>query len=543
MKTNKQTILVFCLFVLAFSTCAAAPLTGAGEAELSVITKKVFPSVVKVETLNHIRRVATGVVIDDKGHIVTTALISPRDEKIFVIDSSGERTEAEFLGMDSETHLAVVRAKKSRLQPVVFGKAENLSVGSWIGVISYSPENMPAAYQGVVSSFGEKGIRLNVHVGPGMSGSPVVDEKGRMIGLIRGAYTDEQPIVFQFNERIISGSGVVFNRAEVPASNMALAVSIDVVDNICAQIMETGKVERGWIGVDVFEDEEGRVEIIAVEEKSPADEAGLKKGDVFVTIEGKNVNGGEILVKEIRRRKPADKVTVVIDRNGKKQTIKLELGQYKQVDVIRDMEKQFPDLFFRGDEFPELDRLREPRTRVYEFARRKFIGVQPQALTPELAEYFGVKDGRGLLVSRIMEGGPAEKAGLKVGDVIVSLDGKDVDTVVKLIAIINRKSKGDTLSVVFIRNKKQKTADVVVEEEGTEEGGLLEPDIPFEQQFEELFRQLQRSSRAGQLATIRELENELRTRGEEQRRVPEDERSRQQNSKKSGIILHRVIKL
>ncbi|MBU2438412.1 MAG: hypothetical protein KKC69_04580, partial [Acidobacteria bacterium] len=77
----------------------------------------------------------------------------------------------------------------------------------------------------------------------------------------------------------------------------------------------------------------------------------------------------------------------------------------------------------------------------------------------------------------------------------------------------------------------------------TEEGGLLEPDIPFEQQFEELFRQLQRSSRAGQLATIRELENELRTRGEEQRRVPEDERSGQQNSKKSVIKLHRVIKL
>ncbi|MCJ7681601.1 MAG: PDZ domain-containing protein [Candidatus Aminicenantes bacterium] len=465
MKANKQTILVFCLFVLTFSTLSAVSLSVAGEAELSVITKKVFPSVVKVETLNHIRRVATGVVIDNNGHIVTTALISPRDEKIFVIDSSGKRTEAEFLGMDSETHLAVLRAKEIRLQPIVLGKADDISVGSWIGVISISPENLPAVYQGVVSSFGEQGIRLNVHVGPGMSGSPVVDEKGRMIGLIRGAYSDEQPIVFQFNERLISGSGVVFNRAEVPASNMALAVPVEIVDDISGQIVEKGKVERGWAGVDVFQDQENKVEVIAVEKNSPADEAGLKKGDVLVTIEGKDVTGGEIIVKEIRRRKPGEKVTIVVDRDGETQTIELELGEYKQVDIFRDLEKQFPSLFFRSKVFPDLNRLREPRMGLYEFARRKFIGIQPQVLNPELAEYFGVKKGSGLLISRIMEDGPAEKAGLKVGDVILSVDGQDVDTPEKLMAIVNLKNKGDTITVVYLRNKKQNKAEIVVDEE------------------------------------------------------------------------------
>ena len=102
------------------------------------------------------------VVIDTNGHIVTTALISPRDEEVFITTSDGERVEAEFLGLDSETHLAVIQAKEKKLAPITMAKSVKLSPGAWIGVVSISPENTPQVSQGIVSSVADERVRLNV---------------------------------------------------------------------------------------------------------------------------------------------------------------------------------------------------------------------------------------------------------------------------------------------------------------------------------------------------------------------------------------------
>jgi serine protease Do len=470
MNSRQKAIFSLIVFLCAIPIVAAGKSSSLTGPEIEDVTEKVFPCVVKVEARNLVRKIATGIVIDKNGHIVTHALITPRDEKIFITTSEGKRIEAEFLGMDSETHLALIQAKEANLTPIKIAKAK-LSPGAWIGVVSISPENTPQVTQGIVSSVAQDRIRLNVWVSRGMSGSPVVDKQGQMVGLLRGVYMDEQPIVFEFQEKEIVGSGYVFSRAEAPASGMALAVPVDVVESVTTEIKEKGKVERGWLGVRIWKNEDDQVEIIEVEQDSPAELSDLKEGDIVLQFDGEDVDDEEMLAKMIRQRKPGDTITLKIERKGKTQDVKVKLGEFTEEDVWRDFERKFPDLF-RARPDIDIERVKpregtRPDVFRWTFGERKYIGVYIQELNRELSEYFGVDKGTGLLIERIEEGGPAEKAGLRVGDVIISADGERLESTQKLSELIQDKEEGDKVSIEFIRDKKKRTVDVEVKEEKT----------------------------------------------------------------------------
>lgn len=473
MSIKLKMIFALTVFLLAlFFSLKAEPTTASGsEKEIADITKRVFPSVVKVEARNRTRKVATGVVISKDGYIVTTALISPRDEEFFVTTSDGRRIEAEFLGMDSETHLALIRVKEKNLTPITMGKTDDLSPGSWIGVISISLENAPAVTQGIVSSIGQdslgqESLRLNVWVVPGMSGSPVVDGKGHMVGLLRGIYSETKPVVFEFREKEIVGSGYVFSRAEAPSSGMALAVPVHVVQNVSAQIKEKGKVERGWLGVRIIVNEDGEIEISNVEDESPAELAKLRRGDIILQIGGKDVSNRQMLRNEIRMRRPGESVTIKIERKGKAEEIKVRLGEYSEKDIFQEFERKFPRLFApKLLEPPKPTVPVEPELFRWGFENRRYIGVYIQDLNEELSEHFGVKKGTGLLVSKISEDSPAEKAGLKVGDIIVKANGKRVETTNELVDLIQDKERGEKIKIVFLRDRKERSAEVEIEEE------------------------------------------------------------------------------
>ena len=477
-KVSKKSVMLT-VFLSVFLVGAISASAAGRQSDISEITKKVFPCVVKVEVRNHVRKVATGVVLDKDGFIVTTALISPKDEQIHVILSDGRRTEAEFIGMDSETHLAVIRSKEIKIKPINKGKADDLTAGAWIGVISVSPENKPAVTQGIVSSVGAKGVRLNVYVVPGMSGSPVVDNKGRMVGILRGAYTDEQPIVVEFRERMVTGSGMLLSRAEAPSSGMALAIPIDIVDSISSEIKEKGKVERGWLGVSFGENREGEIEIGVVEKDSPAEKAKFKVGDIIIKIEGKELNSTDMLVQEIRMRKPGDKVRIDIEREEKSRkktiVIDVELGEYTEKYIWENLEKEFPRLFTpdKNRPFRAVPRFEEPGVFKWSFESQKSIGVYLQELNEELADYFGVKDGSGFLISKVDEDSPAKKAGLKAGDVIVGADGEKVESIDALIDIIQEKEAGEMITIEYIRNKKKRRVEVEISEK-EESSGLFD---------------------------------------------------------------------
>jgi len=468
-KIKLMSILTLFVFVSSLTLMAGPKSSAADEAQIDEITKKVYPSVVKVVVKNGFTKVATGVVIDRDGHVVTTALISPRNEKITIVTTDGREIQAEFLGMDSETYLAVVKAKDKNLTPVNMGDMKSVSPGTWVGLVNISPEETPQVTQGIVSSVSPERLRLNVWVMRGASGSPVVDKEGRMIGLLRGVYTEESPVILEFREKAVEASGFVFSRAEAPASGMAVAIPVDIVRSVTVEIKEKGRVQRGWLGILFGENEDGYIEIAEVEKESPAELAKLEERDFILQIDGKNITSPEMLKKEIRKGKPGQTVTLRIKRDGKETDIKVKLGEYTEEEAWREMEMRFPRLFVE----PETKVLEiGPEARVqFGLETRKYIGVYLEELNKELSEYFGAKEGKGLLVSQIREGSPAEKAGLKVGDVLVKADGTMLERQGDLSRIIQEKEKGDKIKIEFYRDKRMRSVEVEIEEE--EGSGLL----------------------------------------------------------------------
>lgn len=487
MKMRTKAILGLSVLILMLSFNMYASPNVSEERDMEKITKKVFPSVVRVEVRSVIRKVATGVVLDKAGHIVTTALVSPRDENIYIITSEGQKIDADFLGMDSETHLAVLKAKEGKFTPISMGNAKEISSGAWVGVVGMSLEGNSQVTQGIVSSVGEDALRLNVYVWKGASGSPVVNDKGQMVGLLRGVYSDAAPVIIQMRGRQVPrSSSYTMSRVEAPSTGLALAVPLSIVKNISAEIKEKGKVERGWLGVSIGEDEKGNVGLIEVEKDSPAAEAGLEVGDVIREFDGKTVNSSEMLVTEVRKRKPGDTITVEIEREDKAQKIKVTLGEYTRQDIWKEFEVKFPTLFNVPESFPSEagnprvfrfpDEGRVPGVKLQKWApfeSRKFIGIYLEELNEELSAYFGFKDGVGILISKIEEGSPAEKAGLKVGDLVISADGTRVQSIENLIGLIQDKEKGSTIRLEILRDKKKMTVDVEVDEEDLDSSQLF----------------------------------------------------------------------
>lgn len=491
-KTTAMIMAFAGLVSLLAAPAVAAPAaifgTSPDETRIEEVTRIVMPSVVMVEVgpkgKKGIRKIATGVVIDKDGSIATTALISPRDEVITIATANGKVIEAEFVGMDPETRLAVVRAKDKGLAPLVLADSAKLAPGAWIGVVSFSPENTPSVTQGIVSSVSAERLRLNVWVVPGSSGSPVVNAQGQMVGLLRGSYADTLPLVFQFQEKDVVGSGYAWSQGEAAASGMAMAIPSDVVKSITDEIRAKGKVERGWMGVTIADNEDGRTEIVQIEKKSPADLADLEKGDIVLSMDGKDVKGSQSLASEIRKRKPGQGVALKVERDGKTIEVKIKLAEYPEHEARLELERAFPRLFVtpevetKGFTSP-LERVFSPRAktlpdlgRFRSLAYRKYLGIFLNEITPELSEHFGLKDGVGLLVTKFADKSPAQDAGLKVGDVVFKVDGVRVDTVAKLSEIIQDKKKGDKVKVEFLRDKKASSIDITVGEE--ERSGLLE---------------------------------------------------------------------
>lgn len=472
--TSLWSLAVYTAVFVLFAIGTSQPTFAAEKYE--ALTKKVFPSVVKVEARNGWRKVATGVVIEKGGYIVTTALVSPRDAELCVITNEGKEIEAEFLGMDPETHLALVRAKEGKLKPIEIGDPGDVSPGSEIAVVSYSPEEKAAVTTGIVSSVGDESLRLNVMVIAGASGSPVVDLNGRMIGLVRGAYGGQAVVRVDGQELMRS----LTSRVEAPSSGLALAIPVDIVDKVSKEIKETGKVRRGWLGIGMVVNEDDKIEISQVEEDSPADKAGLEEGDIIQEIEGQELKSREMLIKEIRKRGPGDEVTLQIERDGEEKDIDVELGEYSEGDMWQEFEYKFPELFpVKPGELPQVFRrsTEAPGIFTYVYGSRKYIGVELQALNPDLADYFGVEDGAGLLIAKVTKDGPAAKAGIKVGDVIVRADEKDMPSPDRLQRLIQSKDKGEKIKLEVIRNKKRMALEVEVGEDESR-GRRFLPEVP-----------------------------------------------------------------
>ncbi len=211
-------------------------------------------------------------------------------------------------------------------------------------------------------------------------------------------------------------------------------------------------------------DEDGGVLIRQIVEDSPADEAGLQSGDIVTSVNGADVGTPRDLTRLVRDHSAGDELKIRFVRDGKNKTIEVKLGEQT--------EREYAHL---GEARRHLSRAGR-RVRELRFtAEHGYLGVITQPVTGDLAEFFGVDGDGGALVSKVVEDSPAEKLGLRAGDVIVEVDGKDVEDSDDLRSIVRRFDEAATVEVVWVRDRKERKGDVELEIRDTaEQFGFLD---------------------------------------------------------------------
>ena len=219
------------------------------------------------------------------------------------------------------------------------------------------------------------------------------------------------------------------------------------------------------------------VEIKCVDENSPAAKAGLQIGDVVLEYNGEHIEGAEQFTRLIKETPPGRSASLVVWRNGATKTVSAAIGT----------RQSGPSVFeFDGEDFalampalpamPAMPAFRMPDIpRTFMSWRSPILGIESESLNPQLAEFFGVKDG--VLVRSVNRGSAAEKAGFKAGDVIIKVDGERVTTPKEISSILQESRSKGSVSVTVVRHQKEMTLSVTVEQAvdwpGTEGKELL----------------------------------------------------------------------
>jgi len=344
------------------------------------------------------RSLGSGFIFDPAGYILTNNHVVENADEIKVKMNTGDEVTAELVGRDPKTDIAVLKIdpKGKDLPTIPFGNSEKVKVGEWVMAIG-NPFGLEfSVTAGIVSAKGrfigqgnyDDFLQTDAPINPGNSGGPLLDMQGKVVGI---------------NTSIFSRSGGNIG--------IGFAIPINLAKDLIPQLREKGKVTRGWIGVMIqkvtpdIADSLGlsasRGALVAdVVKGGPAEQAGIKVGDVIVTFDGHEVKESTELPTLVAREKIGQEVPVVVMRDGNEETVTIKIAEMK------DDEEQVAT------------------------GESEAYGLTVQNLTPEIAESLGINiDVQGVLVSGVEPGSPADDAGLRRGDVIVEVNRKPVKDV------------------------------------------------------------------------------------------------------------------
>jgi serine protease Do len=230
--------------------------------------------------------------------------------------------------------------------------------------------------------------------------------------------------------------------------------------------------EGGWLGIEIGEvtPENAKdlklpaargVIVDDVEPDSPAAKAGIKEKDIIIQYDGQPVEGAVQFRRLIRETPPGRSVTLEISRGGSTQSVSVQLGdrsayfEKKMKGKMRDFGGAYSFSMPKVEEFPDMPDVMDPRTPV--------LGINAEDLTGQLGSYFGAPNNGGVLVREVRPGTPAEKAGLKAGDVIIKIEGKEVRTLADLRAQLREKSNQASVSMGVLRKGSEIAVTVPIE--------------------------------------------------------------------------------
>jgi serine protease Do len=374
----------------------------------------------------------SGIVITDDGYILTNNhVIEGADDVKVAVGEASKRYTAKVVGRDPLADIAVLKIEATGLSPAVFGDSEQLQVGDVVLAIGNPFGLGQAVSRGIVSALGrgpgieqfEDFIQTDAAINPGNSGGALIDSQGRVVGI---------------NTAILSSSGG-FN-------GVGFAVPINLVRFVAEQIAATGRVDRGFLGIQTqeiteelsspFQSEKGVI-ITEITSDSPADKAGLKPGDVVTKVNGSEIRDTRHLLLMVGQLAPETKVNIEYLRDGKTQTTTATLSRRTDDTVAQNDKAENKDVGVLN-------------------------GVGVADITPEAREQLNVPARiTGAIITQVEPDSPSARQGLREGDVILELDRrpvKDANEAVKL----SEEIKGPKVMVTVWR--RGRTSFVVVDE-------------------------------------------------------------------------------
>ena len=296
-----------------------------------VVAAKAQPSVVSISTTtSEGSGVGSGVVLDTDGNVLTNCHVIEGATEL-VVSMGGESYEAELVGEDSSSDLAVIRLKdvdSSKLTPIEIGDSDDLSVGEWVMAIGSPFGNEQSVSTGIVSalyrstalpstsgtSIYANMIQTDAAINPGNSGGALVNDNGELIGI---------------NSIIESYSG--------SSSGVGFAIPVNYAINIASQIIDGKTPVHPYLGVSLTSvnalsaraNNLGATEgalVVAVSDGGPAADAGIQENDIITKIDGEQVTSADGLIIALREHEVGDKVTLTVVRDSKEREVEVTLG-------------------------------------------------------------------------------------------------------------------------------------------------------------------------------------------------------------------------
>jgi len=381
-----------------------------------------------------VKGLGSGILMDEKGYILTNSHVIGGATKINVVLSDGRRYSEDtvkVIGTDSKTDLGVIRIIDGQSFPFAkFGDSDKVEIGQWVVAIGHPQGLDQTVTQGIISAMHRRGIadpssyqdflQTDAAINPGNSGGPLLNLNGEVIGV---------------NAAIVSQSGGFEGIGFAIPSNMAL--------HVAKEIISKGKVERGWLGLTIqditpelarsFNSPNTRGVLVAnVFRDGPADRAGIKRGDVIVQYERKEILDSADFRNQVATAPISQKVTLTFIRDGKRLEIQVSTGS--------DQEQERALLESIKDRF----------------------GVTVKALTEKDAKRAHLPSAKGVIVTQVAPKGPFAKGRMEPGDIILQVGDERIESLEQFATILGTAPSHKKINLGVVDHRAGKAAIVQI---------------------------------------------------------------------------------